>query len=98
MSEITIDPPLTDEQIVLVGNLSKAEINNIDSALLSNISAQWRKVARVVSTTMTEHKNRIIGIPDVFYAQRVSHLAEKGIIESQGNLKAMRFCEVRVSK
>jgi hypothetical protein len=98
MSETTVDPPLTDEQENLVSNLSEADIQNIDKALLSNISAQWRKVARIVGTTMTEHKNRITGIPDVFYAQRVSHLVETGIIESQGNLKAMRFCEIRIPK
>ncbi len=98
MSNTPIDPPLTAEQVVLVGKLSEAKINSIDSALLSNISPQWRKVARVVSATMAEQKNRKAGIPDVFYAQRVSLLVEKGIIESQGNLKAMRYCEVRVSQ
>ena len=97
MPEITIDPPLTAEQSELVSKLSEAELSNIDGTLLSNISTQWRKVARVVGTTMSEQENRITGIPDVFYAQRVSHLAQKGLIESQGNLKAMRYCEVRIA-
>lgn len=98
MSETTIDPPLTDEQSELVSKLSEADLSIIDGALLSNISSQWRKVARVVGTTMTEQENRIKGIPDVFYAQRISHLAQKGLIESQGNLQAMRYSEVKLPK
>jgi hypothetical protein len=96
MPEITIDPSLTDEQSELVSKLSEAELSIIDDALLSNISSQWRKVARVVGTTMSEQENRITGIPDVFYAQRVSYLAQKGLIESQGNLQAMRYSEVKL--
>ena len=98
MTEINIDPPLTDEQSDLVSKLSEAELCHIDDALLSNISTQWRKVARVVGTTMSEQENRIIGIPDVFYAQRISQLAKKGLIESQGNLQAMRYSEVKLSE
>ncbi len=82
----------------LVSKLSEAELSIIDGALLSNISSQWRKVARVVGTTMSEQENRITGIPDVFYAQRVSYLAQKGLIESQGNLQAMRYSEVKLLK
>jgi ubiquinone biosynthesis protein UbiJ len=95
--EIIIDPPLTDEQSELVSKLSEAELSNIDEALLSNISTQWRKVARVVGTTMSEQENRIKGIPDIFYAQRVAHLVQKGHIELQGNIEAMRFSEVRIA-
>ena len=97
MPETTFDPPLTEEQSELVSKLSEVELSNIDDALLSNISTQWRKVARVVGTTMSELENRITGIPDVFYAQRVLYLAQKGLLESQGNLKAMRYCEVRIA-
>jgi len=98
MPEITIDPPLTEEQSELVSKLSETELNIIDSALLSNISSQWRKVARVVGTTMSEQESRIKGIPDVFYAQRILQLAQKGLIESQGNLQAMRYSEVKLHK
>jgi len=98
MSKEINDPSLTQEQLKLVSKLSEADLNNIDSTLLSNISSQWRKVARVIGTTMNEIDNKIIGIPDVFYSQRVSYLVNKGIIESQGNLQTMRNSEVRLPK
>ena len=40
--------------------------------------------------------NRVIGIPDVFYAQRVRKLVEDGHLEAQGNLAYMRYSEVRL--
>ena len=45
---------------------------------------------------MMEMQNRISGIPDIFYSQRVRHLVEEGKLESQGNLGYMRYSEVRL--
>ncbi|VAW58610.1 hypothetical protein MNBD_GAMMA11-1517 [hydrothermal vent metagenome] len=94
------DPPLTQKQLELVSKLSEANLNYIDSALLANISPQWKKVARVIATTMNESDDRgtLKGIPDVFYSQRVSHLVSRGLIESQGNLQTMRYSEIRLLK
>lgn len=91
------DPPLTPEQKVKVVQLSEDDIiSSIDKALSSNACHQWRKVAMVVGKTMLHFRNRISDIPDVFYAQRVRMLVEKGRLESQGNLACMRFSEVRL--
>lgn len=91
------DPPLTEEQAALINKLSEIELKRIDNALLSNACQYWRKVARVVGTTMMEMQDRISGIPDIFYSQRVRHLVEEGKLESQGNLDYMRYSEVRLS-
>ena len=90
------DPPLTSEQEDLVKRLKTSEVDKIDKALLSNMSSYWKKVANVVGATMIELENRVEGIPDVFYANRIIYLAERGLIESQGNLRKMRFSEVRL--
>jgi hypothetical protein len=36
------------------------------------------------------------GLPDVFYALRIKHLAESGAIEAAGNLNRMRYSEIRL--
>ena len=90
------DPPWTPEQHAKVALLTEAEIRAIDEALLSNACHRWRKVARVVGTTMSELTNRVEGIPDLFYSKRVRKLVEDGRVESQGNLAYMRFSEVRL--
>ena len=61
------DPDLNQEQSDLVSKLSSNELERIDAALLSNCNNQWRKVARVVGTTMMEDAQKIEEIPDLFY-------------------------------
>jgi hypothetical protein len=92
------DPPLTPEQNEIVAQLSLAAIEEIDQALLRNVSHQWCKVAMVVAKTMMALPNRVAGIPDVYYSGRVRQLVSQGQLESQGNLQRMRFSEVRLPR
>ena len=78
-----------------IARLSQAELALIDAALLSQVSDDWRKVARVVGMAMLSMPDRPSGVPDVFFAKRVALLVETGQLESQGNLQRMRFSEVR---
>ena len=94
--EIPPDPELTLEQESLVSALSPSQIDEIDSALLSQISSQYRKVAMVVGLAMGKLPNRVNGIPDIYYAQRVAALHDKGLIVAQGNLRSMRSSEVKL--
>jgi len=50
----------------------------------------------IVGTAMGNLPNRIKGIPDVFYSQRVASLVEQGKLVSQGVLKCMGFSEVKI--
>ena len=92
----TPDPPLSEEQIKLVAKLSPAEVEHIDQVLLSNCSSQWRKVARVVGSTLLSLKPTHSGIPDLYCSQRVAKLVAEGKLESAGNLQFMRYSEVRL--
>ncbi|MEQ1740060.1 MAG: DUF3658 domain-containing protein [Methyloglobulus sp.] len=95
-SENPLDPPMTEAEFEIVARLSLSDIEKIDRQLLSNVVIQWRKLARIVVETMNNLENEYPSIPDLFYAQRVMVLAEKGLIESQGDLKRMRYSEVRL--
>lgn len=96
-SEAENDPALTKEELELVSRLSPAQVAQIDQEILANCSTHWRKVAMVVGTTMLQLKNRAVGIPDTYYAQRVAKLVGEGKLEAQGNLQRMRFSEVRIT-
>ena len=91
------DPTLTAQQQATVDQLTESELKAIDKALLSNATDRWRKVAMVIGSTMMHLPDRVPGIPDVFYAERVRKLVEHGLLESQGNLTYMRFSEVRLA-
>ena len=94
--EFEPDGPLTPEQLAVVEKLTPDELTKIDEGLLSNCCDQWRKVARVVGTTMlNDGPYRYEYVPDTFYSQRVKILVERGSLESQGNLDFMRYSEVR---
>ena len=90
------DPPLTIAQEASVKKLSASDIQTLDEALLSNADGHWRKVAFVVAKTMLQLKPRPEGVPDVYYAQRVAAMVTQGKLESQGNLRRMRFSEIRL--
>ena len=93
--EIKDDQSLTVEQQAKVEALSVVELNAIDNALIENTTHHWRKVARVVMSSMQGLEGRVKGIPDVFYGQRVKALVDSGQLESQGNLNRMRYSEVK---
>ncbi|MBV1909789.1 MAG: DUF3658 domain-containing protein [Kangiellaceae bacterium] len=91
------DSELTKEQLDLVSKLSEEQVEEIDIAILENIGKQWRKVAMVVAMTMNKIPNRVIGVPDVFYSQRIANLVRQGKLVSQGGLNRMRFTEVKLA-
>ncbi|MEW8295451.1 MAG: DUF3658 domain-containing protein [Candidatus Thiodiazotropha sp.] len=89
------DGKLTPEQEQLVGQLTEDEVREIDMALLSNTNGKWRKVAMVVAETMLELANKINGIPDIYYSQRIRKLVDEKQLVARGDLSYMRYSEVR---
>ena len=70
----------------------------IDLALLANITNLWRKVSMVVGTTMMEiDTEKRVGLNDLYFAKRIAVLAAKGLIDYTGELSQMRQCEIRLS-
>lgn len=87
------DPPSLQSKKVAA--LTAAQIAAIDDALFAKTERYFRKVAFVVGSMMSDSSGQVAGIPDVFYAQRVRGLVEDGVLEHQGSLDRMRWCEVR---
>lgn len=82
----------------LISKLTDPQIDEIDEYLLKMATNQFRKVAMIVGLAMSEQPNRIKGIPDVYYAQRVKRLVNLGLLEAEGNLDYMRYSEVRLAQ
>jgi hypothetical protein len=91
-------PELTQEEIDCVSKITDEALEEIDAALLSYINIQFQKVARIVGTFMTESKLHNAGVPDIFYGQRIETLCERELLHFKGNLKFMRYCEVRLAQ
>ena len=56
------------------------------------------KVARIVRGAADKCTGSTENIPYVFYVDRIRKLVEKGIVESEGDIRYMRFSEVRKVK
>jgi hypothetical protein len=91
------DAELTSKELSRVSQLRPEEIEAIDNALLASASGNWRKVAFIVGTAMHRLAGSFAGVPDVFYSQRVGTLVARRALLAQGNLRRMRFSEVRLS-
>ena len=90
-------PKLTAEQRKMVDQLSEANIRRIDQALLSNASTQWSRTDRIVLATMIELDNGM-GLPTIYFAERIGYLIQEGLLESKGDLSDTRSGEVRLKE
>lgn len=90
------DAHLTEQQRQNIAALTDDDIAWIDAQLLSHCDGQFRKIAYIVGNAMSLDPQRRPGIADVFYAQRVRELVARGVLEAQGDLTRMRYCEVRI--
>ena len=91
------DRSMTPDEEARAHSLKPAELQRIDTVLLSHTTDRRKKVAMVVVETMRELSGEFPNLPDVFYAQRIKSLAKSGMIESAGNLDRMRFSEIRLA-
>lgn len=49
----------------------------------------------VVGQTLLEFQSEFPEVPDIFYSERVEFLVKSGALQSQGNLKKMRYSEIK---
>jgi len=90
------DVHLTDQARQNIAALTNEDIASIDEQLFSLCDGQFRKIAHIVGMVMSLQPKCRSEIPDVFYAQRVRMLVERGVLQAQGDLTRMGCCEVRI--
>ena len=93
--DLAPDPPLSADQQARVRSFTGECVAPIDTVLLSHAMAHWRKVAMIVALAMEDLGDKCTEIPDVYFAQRVKLLVERGQLEAQGDPSRMRYSEVR---
>ncbi len=90
------DPPLNAEESRIAASLSADFVARVDAELLSHAGPMPRKVAMLVGLAMGNEAVRVPGLPDLYYAQRVRSLVDRGALIAEGNLSAMRYSEVHL--
>ncbi len=78
------------------GRLESAMINHFDALILSCITIEWRKMARVVGDALaTFRENGLYQTGDLVLYARTYDLAESHCFEWRGDLANMQKCELR---
>ncbi|MBK7707792.1 MAG: hypothetical protein IPN69_05800 [Acidobacteria bacterium] len=71
--------------------------DEIDELLLSRITSDWRKAAFVVGFAMLDVPAELrTSLDDLYFANRLTSLAGKGMVELSGDPLDVRNCEVRL--
>ncbi|MBL8514416.1 MAG: hypothetical protein JNJ55_10530 [Betaproteobacteria bacterium] len=96
VADLPFDDPPSPEEQAEIARLTTDQIAYIDKVLLANVVDDWRKLARVVAECMNATESELPEVPVIYFAQRAMALRDAGLIESQGNLRRMRYSEVRL--
>jgi hypothetical protein len=96
MAEPFPDTLLGPGEHELVAQLTQADLDVIEEALLHSSVSSWRKLPRVIGGAMVTLEGRFPGLALGLYVQRVVALVEGGRLLAKGNLEFMRLSEVRV--
>jgi hypothetical protein len=106
MNSESPQPPIDDEpeceepsaeEIAQMRAATAAEAAAVDKLILAACVHRWRKVAMIVGTTMNEFESRFPHLPYVYLQVRMQNLEDRGVIEVQGDVMAMRHSEVRLA-
>jgi hypothetical protein len=90
------NPLLSAEERAAVEKLTDADLQIVDTAILTNCSTGWFKVARIVVDAEQALAKRYPALSYLFYTERLRWLVHEGRLESQGDLQYIRFSEVRL--
>jgi hypothetical protein len=92
------DDVLDEEEQGVVATLGPSDLALVDSALMAECVTSWRKSARIVMGAMKVLDQTIPDLPVALFAQRIATLVKSGRLQSQGNLRHLRFSEVKLSE
>ena len=87
----------TLEELDKIARLSPEQLEAIDELLLSVATKRFKKVAFIVGTVKSRQDDFILHFPDTFFSRRIALLVNEGYLEAQGDLKRMRYSEVKLT-
>ena len=92
--EVPVEIEFTESDLNYFNQLSQDELELIDNTLYSYTSERWQKIAMIIGRSL-KLCNQFKDLNDIKLLVRVHHLINTSKLETQGNIKAMRFSEVK---
>ncbi len=88
-----VDSKLTWKQVQLPPSVTAVDF---DRVILSAMSPQWRKTARIVGDVSKHYGSLGISLDPSIAAARLMAMVDSGLVEGAGDLRKWRFSEVRL--
>jgi hypothetical protein len=88
-----IDSKLTWDQVSLPPSVT---VMDFDRVVLSRLSQQWRKTARIVGDVSEHYASLGTSLDPAIAAARLMAMVDSGLVEGAGDLRKWRFSEVRL--
>ncbi len=89
---------LTPKELGCYRSMSQSQRDEIDETIFTHVADHWKKVAWVAVQTHEVLESRFPEFSINFYAERIGYLADRGRLNSKGNVAYMRFSEVRSTR
>lgn len=88
-----IDSKLTWDQVSLPPSVT---VMDFDRVILSALSKQWRKTARIVGTVSGQYRSLGIDLDPAIAAARLMAMVDSSLVEGAGDLRMWGHSEVRL--
>lgn len=88
-----INSKLTWDKVSLPPSVT---VMDFDRVVLSYLSRQWRKTARIVGYVSEHYASLAISLDPAIAAARLMAMVDSGLIESAGDLRKWGYSEVRL--
>ena len=92
MDDVTLDQEARDA----IARLDENDFLQIDRAILSSLSRDWKKAGFITAGVMIAAPDEYEDLPEMFYASRIRVLAEASRIETKCDVHALKAFEVRL--
>ena len=92
MDDVTLDQEARDA----IARLDENDFLQIDRAILSSLSRDWKKAGFITAGVMIAAPDEYEDLPEMFYASRIRALAEASRIETKGDALALKTFEIRL--
>ncbi len=79
-----------------MARLSQEELDHIRAAILSCVLPRWQKVAMIVTRAQEKLQEKYPKFSIALCAEQIRLLAQEGKLDSQGNLRYLRFSEIKL--
>ena len=80
-----------------IARLDENDFLQIDRAILSSLSRDWKKAGFITAGVMIAAPDEYEDLPEMFYASRIRVLAEASRIETKGDARALKTFEIRLA-